>query len=162
MTLPNELQQVMNRRNYLNAYFCVEKNGLLGNVPVMESYSAFFFYMRIVLIWWILLLICSNGATLCYKVTMDYSWTDFSCVLGNPKAVITVNPLILILICGVMWWLSFPFRNNTERQIYHNVLDAYVFLKIDDKRKESSNKNTEIIINAKYWNSVLLYKMFFE
>ena len=130
MNLPKELDHEMDKIDYINAYYYVEKNGLLGNIPIMESYSAFFFYLRIVLIWWTLCLICSNGVKLFDNVSMDYSYYSFTRVIDNSIAEITINPLFLILIIGIMLVFSFAFRKNTERLIYHNLLEAYIFHKL--------------------------------
>lgn len=90
--------------DYLTIYYEVQKKGLLGNVPILESYSAFFTNMIFVCLWWIILL--SAGCS------------DLENILCIHKCGLILLLLALIIVLPY-------FRKNIECKIYNNVFNAY-------------------------------------
>lgn len=105
---------------YLKAYYRVQKNGLLGYVPILEGYSEFFKNFIVVSIEWMVLLI---GFLLIYCPCdqcniLSESTTSMDC--NNIK-------ILLISLLGLFIILDFIFilaRRYTERKIFSLIIKA--------------------------------------
>lgn len=121
-------------KEYLEAYCRVQHNGLLGTIPILESYSEFFKNMIVVLIEWILFIV---GFLLfhcpCYfhKVVKDFTGEGVN---------MTLIVIIIILIIGLLGALFVSARKYTEKKIYSLILEADLLGVPKDKKKESSEK----------------------
>ena len=91
--------------DYYTIYYEVQKKGLLGNIPIMESYSAFFTNMIFVCIWLITFLLA--GCFPCESI------------LGLHKCCLILLLLALIIVLPY-------FRKCIECKIYNSVLYAYI------------------------------------
>ncbi len=107
-------------KEYLEVYYRVQKNGLLGNAPILECYSEFFKNIIIVSIEWILFILiylllhcpCSF-----YKAAKYFTGED-----GNG---ILIEIIILILVIfGVLGILGAFARKYTEKKIYSLILET--------------------------------------
>lgn len=90
--------------DYYTIYYEVEKKGLLENVPVLESYSAFFTNLIYVCVFWLILLpilYCNHESPSCLQ-----------------KLGLAIFLLALIIVLPY-------FRKCTESKIYNSVLYAY-------------------------------------
>ena len=125
-----------NDKEYLKAYYRVQKNGLLGTMPILESYSEFFKNMIVVLTEWILFIVgfllihC-----LCYffKVVKDFIGEG---VIRTPIGII----IALLLIIGFLGALVVSARKYTEKKIYYLILEADLLGVLENSKKESSEK----------------------
>lgn len=109
---------------YNKCYYYVQKNGLLGNVPVLESLSEFFFNMVFVLLFWIILICyhsgCQDYCLLgCIKVAM--------CNFSESQGIIFINSLTAIAIGIILIILSYFTRIRTELQIHKLIFEAYFY-----------------------------------
>lgn len=104
-------------RDYYSIYYKVQKNGLLGSVPVLESYSAFFLNLSFVFIWW----------TIVFCIVL---WRNDFTPASIPFIPIYVIPILLfsirlypILLLSII--LSLYFRKCVEHKIFSSIFYAY-------------------------------------
>lgn len=90
--------------DYYIIYYEVQKKGLLGSVPVLESYSAFFTNMIYICLLWIVLL--STGCC-------------------NLESIICMHKCCLVLLLLALIIVLPYFRKNIECKIYNSILNAY-------------------------------------
>ena len=102
---------------YWNIYYCVQKNGLLGNVPYLEALSAFFLNFGIVGI----IPIC----TLIKRTNYFQNCLFIFCF---------ILAIIFIIFC---WYARYCIENT----IYTLVISAYKFLTIEKNKEEHKNTN---------------------
>ncbi len=124
---------------YLKCYYDVQKNGLLGNVPVLESLSEFFFNFMLVLIIWILLICFNSGCGEyillgCIKVAV--------CNSGDCDCIVRITPLMAISIGALLIAISFFARIFAERKIQKLIFEAYFYSDIHAKNTTAEERNT--------------------
>lgn len=89
--------------DYYTIYYAVQRNGLLGSVPILESYSAFFSNLPFVFLWYIILILTGI-------------WQN------NP---ITTRCCAIAVFLGLTL-VSMYFRKVIEHKIFSSVLHAYL------------------------------------
>lgn len=105
---------------YLKAYYRVQKNGLLGNVPILEGYSEFFKNFIVISIEWMVLLI---------GFLLTYCPCDQCNLLSESSSLIDCcnSRILLISLLCLFIILDFIFisaRRHTERKILSPVIKA--------------------------------------
>lgn len=95
--------------DYYSIYFEVKKRCLLGAVPQLESFSAFFRNFTIVLLLWML-------------VILTHWWHPFS---HNPDYYTPEEMTIAIAIILALLIISLILRCYTEKKIYKSIFEAY-------------------------------------
>ena len=100
---------------YWNIYYCVQKNGLLGNVKALEALSAFLLNLGAVCILYFIWTLEYVG--ICYCKANPIEW--FSS-LNSPGWIVTLS-VVVFFICKCV-------RDYIESNIYHNIIMAYKFL----------------------------------
>lgn len=112
--------------DYYKAYYRIQSKGLLGNIPVLESFSAFFKNLVIVIVWWLILIIFSSSSCrwLCdivAKVT-----TSDVCSGSQPNCTSIIQCITVLMICLIIIIIG---RIYTERKIIRLVLEADLLTK---------------------------------
>lgn len=111
--------------DYYKAYYRIQSKGLLGNIPVLESFSAFFKNLVIVIVWWLILIIFSSSSSICScrwlcdivaKVT-----TSDVCSGSQPCCIFIIQCITVLMICLIIIIIG---RFYTERKIIRLVLEA--------------------------------------
>lgn len=110
----------INYTDYLKVYYRVQKNGLLGHVPILEGYSEFFKNFIIISIEWIvpligfLLMYCPcEQCKLLQDLTMSANCVNYRLLIVSLLGIIIILDFIFILA-----------RINTERKIYSLIIEA--------------------------------------
>lgn len=109
------LEIEINLEMYWNIYYCVQKNGLLGNVKPLEALSAFLLNLGAVCLLYILW--SFEYVCICYWKSYPIEW--FSS-LNSPGRIVILS-VVVFIICGML-------RRYIESNIYHNIISAYKFL----------------------------------
>ena len=113
--------------DYLAMYYSVQRQGLLGNIPVLESLSSFFLNFILVLIYWIILILWNSGC--CQSLEFIYfTVSQCACHVGTCPYFILL-PVYAIVSCIVLICLSCLFRYRTENHIYSLIIEAYLLSK---------------------------------
>lgn len=114
----------IDKKDYLKIYYEVQKSGLLGNVGVLESFSAFFRNFALILVYWIVLIFGHGG----WKDCMHFGFIcirqcdcicdshDYIAISWGSAIVVCIGLLIVALLC----------RKWAELQIHFSVIEAYI------------------------------------
>ena len=100
--------KIIEEKHYFSIYYEVQKKGLLGAVPILESYSAFFYNLSFVFLWWMI------------AMGIHSVWPSCCCVATPCKSSIYI---IIVLIFAII--ASLYFRACIEKKIFKAIFDAY-------------------------------------
>lgn len=93
--------------DYYAIYFEVQKEGLLGTVPLLESFSAFFRNIPLVFLGWTIAI-------------LSHYWNPLNLNSYTP-AEMTLS-IILIIVLGIV---SLIFRYYVEKKIFQSIFESY-------------------------------------
>lgn len=95
---------------YLENYLFVQNKGLLGNIPILESLSAFFQNLALLPFFWLIGFLIKIITLVGCKCPIKVNFTICSCIVIS-------GLIILMIICG-------RFRKLTEEKIFYMVLQT--------------------------------------
>lgn len=109
--------------DYYKIYFFVTRKSLLGPIPALESFSAFFRNLVVILIIWIIpiCLISSDCFTFhCGPYVMS------TCTSSQPCTEYCFDTCFVIIMCCLSIFLCLGLRCMTEKKIYSNIIETYL------------------------------------
>lgn len=114
----------IDKKDYLKIYYEVQKLGLLGNVGLLECFSAFFRNFALILVYWIILIFCHSGCEDCiYFGFICIHQCDCFC---DSHGYVVIPWGFAIVICLVLLAVTFLCRKLAELQIHFSVIEAYM------------------------------------
>ena len=120
------------KNKYLESYYNVQKEGSLGNVPVLESLSEFFRNLIIVLFIWIIVIVCQSGcgsSTLIGIIAISQCPVNYgSCSCSISDMIIHMPPLCGVAICLTLILFFSIARVYTEHRINFLVFETNFYI----------------------------------
>lgn len=116
--------------DYYKAYYRIQSKGLIGNIPVLESFSAFFKNMMIVIVWWLILIVFYKCIWLCDILSILTTASGECGCCTNCCCICLIRYITVLLLCFSIFIIG---RYYTERKIIKLVLEADL-LTIENKK----------------------------
>ncbi len=113
--------------DYYKSYYHVQSKGLLGSIPVLESFSAFFKNLMIVIAWWLILIIFFSSCSSCScrwlcDIIATLTTSDV-CSCSQPCCICIIQCITVLMLCLFIIIIG---RYYTERKIIRLVLETYL------------------------------------